>query len=65
MLSPFPFVATLVDKTWHAASDDTSGSPASNSLALFMVPGMGHCRGGPGTDVFDKVAALDRWIETG
>lgn len=41
------------------------GAPAGNSLALFMVPGMGHCQGGPGTDVFDKVAALDAWIETG
>jgi feruloyl esterase len=41
------------------------GSAASNALALFMVPGMGHCQGGPGTDVFDKVGALDRWVETG
>jgi feruloyl esterase len=30
-----------------------------------MVPGMGHCQGGPGTDVFDKSAAIDRWVETG
>ena len=35
------------------------------SFALFMVPGMNHCQGGPGTDVFDKVAALDRWVESG
>jgi feruloyl esterase len=41
------------------------GSAASNALALFMVPGMGHCQGGPGTDVFDKVGALDRWVESG
>jgi len=45
--------------------NDTVGSSAANSLALFMVPGMGHCQGGPGTDVFDKVAAVDRWVETG
>jgi feruloyl esterase len=32
---------------------------------LFMVPGMGHCQGGAGTDVFDKVAAVDQWVETG
>ena len=44
---------------------DTVGASAANSLALFMVPGMGHCQGGPGTDVFDKVAAVDRWVETG
>jgi feruloyl esterase len=44
---------------------NTVGSSAANSLALFMVPGMGHCQGGPGTDVFDKVAAVDQWVETG
>src|SRR5262252_3711934 len=45
--------------------NDTVGASAANSLALFMVPGMGHCQGGPGTDVFDKVAAVDQWVETG
>ena len=44
---------------------DTSGQAAANSLALFMVPGMNHCQGGPGTDVFDKAAALDEWVESG
>jgi len=45
--------------------NDTVGRAAANSVALFMVPGMGHCQGGPGTDQFDKVAALDRWVESG
>src|SRR5439155_21861528 len=45
--------------------NDKVGSPAANSHALFMVPGMGHCQGGPGTDVFDRVAALDQWVESG
>ncbi len=45
--------------------NETVGSSATRSLALFMVPGMGHCQGGPGTDVFDKVAALDAWIASG
>jgi feruloyl esterase len=44
---------------------DTVGRSAADSLALFMVPGMNHCQGGPGTDVFDKAAALDDWIESG
>jgi feruloyl esterase len=30
-----------------------------------MVPGMGHCRGGTGTDTFDAVAALDAWVARG
>jgi hypothetical protein len=37
---------------------------ADASVRLFMVPGMGHCAGGTGTDRFDAIAALDRWIET-
>ena len=45
--------------------NEAVGPAAVNSLALFMVPGMGHCQGGPGTDVFDKVAALDQWVESG
>jgi feruloyl esterase len=38
---------------------------ATQSVRLFMVPGMGHCGGGNGTSTFDMVAALDRWKETG
>jgi feruloyl esterase len=45
--------------------NEAVGSAAASALALFMVPGMGHCQGGPGTDVFDKVAALDQWVESG
>ena len=45
--------------------NNTVGTLAANSVALFMVPGMSHCQGGPGTDVFDKVGAVDRWVETG
>src|SRR4029077_7623155 len=45
--------------------NEAVGPSASNALALFMVPGMGHCQGGPGTDVFDKAAAIDRWVESG
>lgn len=41
----------------------TLGDAASDaSVRLFMVPGMNHCAGGTGTDQFDPVAALDRWI---
>ena len=35
------------------------------NIQLYMVPGMNHCSGGPGTDTFDKVAAMDEWIRTG
>jgi len=45
--------------------NETVGPLAAASVALFMVPGMTHCQGGPGTDHFDKVAALDRWVDSG
>jgi feruloyl esterase len=45
--------------------NETAGSVAANALVLFMVPGMSHCQGGPGTDVFDKAGAIDQWVESG
>ena len=35
------------------------------SIELYMVPGMGHCAGGPGTDTFDTMAAIEQWVRTG
>ncbi len=32
---------------------------------LFMVPGMGHCGGGPGPNSFDMLSQLERWAERG
>ena len=36
-----------------------------SSFRLFMVPGMGHCGGGEGPNVFDGISALERWVERG
>ena len=38
---------------------------AGKSIALFMVPGMNHCSGGPGTDTFDKMKVMEDWVEKG
>jgi feruloyl esterase len=35
----------------------------SEFFRLFMVPGMGHCSGGPGTTSFDMLSALQQWVE--
>jgi Tannase and feruloyl esterase len=32
---------------------------------LFLVPNMGHCRGGPATDQFDMLTPLVTWVEQG
>jgi feruloyl esterase len=38
---------------------------SSDFTRLFMVPGMGHCRGGAGPDTFDTIGTLSKWRETG
>jgi feruloyl esterase len=38
---------------------------AADSIALFMMPGMNHCSGGPGVDTFDKVKVIEDWVERG
>lgn len=46
------------------AEPATKGRTA-DSIRLFMVPGMNHCRGGEGPNAFDAVDALERWVEKG
>lgn len=60
-----PLVTPDASLIMYTRINDAVGPAAANSLVLFMVPGMGHCQGGPGTDVFDKVAAIDQWVESG
>ena len=40
------------------------GPNQENWLRLFMIPGMGHCGGGPGPSQFNALAALERWRES-
>lgn len=34
-------------------------------MRLFMVPGMQHCGGGPGPNLFDTLRSLEQWVENG
>ena len=36
---------------------------AADYARLFMVPGMTHCSGGPATDHFDPLTAIQSWVE--
>jgi len=36
-----------------------------DGVRLYMVPGMIECNGGPGTDTFDMLAVMRRWVERG
>jgi len=50
---------------FHKVLATQGGAGVGTSVQLYMVPGMNHCQGGPGTDVFNKVAAIEEWIKTG
>jgi hypothetical protein len=36
-----------------------------NFARLFLIPNMGHCRGGPSTDQFDMLTPLVAWVREG
>ena len=67
------FVRVLDDKT--IAIPDLPGNNRLDTLTnmlnnpqvglLFMIPGMGHCQGGPGPNQVNYMAALERWRESG
>jgi feruloyl esterase len=41
------------------------GQKQDNWIRLFMIPGMGHCQGGPGPSQVNYMGALERWRESG
>ena len=47
--------------------EEQLGGPAktAQSVRLFMVPGMNHCGGGDGPNVFSMTNALEHWVEDG
>jgi hypothetical protein len=48
---------------WFEDLDASSDGGAAGFARLFVVPGMGHCAGGPATDGFDAFSALVDWVE--
>ena len=62
-----PNVPTLNTIKYYKSVADTMGGVAkvSDNVRLFLEPGMGHCGGGEGPNVFDKVSALEQWVEQG
>ena len=60
-----PNVSTLNTIKYYNSVVDTMGGEAKtmNNIRLFLEPGMGHCGGGEGPNVFDKVGALESWVE--
>jgi len=50
---------------FNAVLKATHESAPSTAITLYMEPGVNHCWGGEGPDLFDPVAALDEWIQRG
>jgi feruloyl esterase len=50
---------------WYNAMDRRMPGKAQSFARLFLVPGMGHCGGGPGTTQFDAFTSLVNWVEEG
>jgi len=63
-----PAVAPLSSVQYYrkvAKQLDVSITSLKASARLFMVPGMQHCGGGPGPNVFDALTPLVSWVEEG
>ena len=50
---------------WYEGVNVASDGRAADFARLFVVPGMGHCLGGPATDRFDALTAVVDWVENG
>jgi feruloyl esterase len=62
-----PLLSPYNTLDYYSAVVKTMGGQQATDkfLRLFMVPGMEHCRGGPGPNTFDAVASVDNWVEHG
>jgi pimeloyl-ACP methyl ester carboxylesterase len=50
---------------WYEGVNAAADGRAGDFARLFVVPGMGHCVGGPATDRFDAFGAIVEWVEAG
>jgi len=65
---------------WHGESDpgpspvatldyvqavQAANPRAADQMRYYTLPGVGHCRGGPGADGVDYLAAIEGWTSTG
>jgi hypothetical protein len=51
--------------SWFDTLNTSYAGQAADFTRFFIVPGMGHSRGGPATDQFDGLTAIVNWVEKG
>lgn len=49
----------------YARAVYAENAEAGEQFSYYLVPGMGHCAGGPGADQIDYLGAMQDWLETG
>ncbi len=50
---------------YNRVESTISSENTRRAVRLYMVPGMIECNGGPGTDTFDMLSVMRRWVEGG
>jgi feruloyl esterase len=60
-----PVFSVLDTIDWWNGVNASSAGTAADFVRVFPVPGMNHCGGGPATDRFDSLTALERWVAEG
>ena len=58
-------VSPLATVGWYERLRAVNGEQVGEWARLFLVPGMTHCGGGPATDQFDMLSAIEDWVEKG
>lgn len=60
-----PIFSPLDTVDWYNRLSANHQGDVSDFARLYLVPGMGHCAGGPAVDQFDLLTPLVRWVEEG
>jgi feruloyl esterase len=62
-----PAITPLISIDYYNKAVAVNGGKdkTSDEIRLFMVPGMNHCGGGEGPNVFDKMDVISDWVEHG
>ena len=61
-----PGVSPRMSIEYHEAAMKTMGAKETDDFyRLFLVPGMGHCQGGPGCGNVDWLTPVVNWVEKG
>ena len=60
-----PAVSSNETIAWYSKVNELQGGAAAQFVRMFLIPGMNHGSGGPATDKFDMLTALEDWVERG